>query len=162
MMTWCVSKPLMAFFSPVFLMSTSTSICFSFGLDGARGLTAFLLPRVLFRLLLRFFHPAAQLGEGRHLVALLLQVEVVDLLLGQVDDLAGLLVHRRLAVAFDGDRRHDAFFRGLAAEEIHHASEHAAELDARFLIGAHVGAERVGGEDEQGRRQARRRSGFVS
>ena len=121
---------------------------------GCRRFTAFLLSRVFLRFLLCLFHAAAQFREGRDLVALFLQIEVVHLLLGQVDDLAGLLVHGRLPVVFDGHRRQDAVFRGLAAEEVHHASEHAAELDARFLIRSHVGVERKCGRDEQGRASA--------
>src|SRR5712691_7932525 len=100
----------------------------------------------LFRFPFRFFHAPAQLGKGGDLVGLLLQVEVVDLFFAQVDDLAARVVQRGLAIAFDRDGRRHSFARRLAAEDVHHAAEHAGELDVCFFVGANVGAKRGRGK----------------
>jgi hypothetical protein len=51
---------------------------------------------------------------------------------------AGAVVHRRLAVLVDRGARFAAFLRGLAAKQIEHPSEHALELDGRFVACFHV------------------------
>ena len=111
------------------------------------------LLRVLLGFLLRLLHPPAQLGERGDLVALLLQIQVVDLLLREVDDLFRRVGGSGLAVALDGDRGRHAFTRRLAAEHVEHAAEHAGELDVRFLVGADVGAKRIRGQDQAGHDQ---------
>src|SRR5687768_17345240 len=73
---------------------------------------------VLFCFFLRFFQPPPQLFEGRVLVLLLLEIEVVHLLFCKINDLAVAVVHRRLAVPFDGGRRDNAFAGRFAAEEV--------------------------------------------
>ena len=100
-----------------------------------------LFARALLGLALRVFHLLAQLGERRDLVGLLLDVEVVDLLFGQVDDLAGRIRHRRLAIALDGNHRRDAFARALAAEHVDELADRAAKLELDTLIGADVGGQ---------------------
>jgi len=59
---------------------------------------------------------AAQFGKRGDGVALLLQIDVVDLLFAEVDDLFRGVGGRRLAVALEGDRRRGPFARRLAAE----------------------------------------------
>src|SRR5262249_54481957 len=79
--------------------------------------------------------------------------EVVDLLFGEIDDLAALLIERDLAIAFDDHRGGDTFAGGAAAEHLHHAAEHAGELDLGFLVGLHVSANRVRGQQPRQQRQ---------
>src|SRR5712691_8863596 len=92
--------------------------------------------RVLLRPLLLFLPAATQLGECRHLVGLFLEIEVVHLLFGEIDDLSIVLVQRGLAIALHDHRRRDAFPGALATEQVHHPPEHSRELDARLLVGA--------------------------
>src|SRR6185436_2969717 len=113
------------------------------------------LARLFLGLLPRLFHLLAQLRKRGDLVGLLLQVEVVNLLFVQVDDLAGRVVQRRLAIALDRHGRGDALARRLAAEQVDHPAEHAGELDTGLLIGANVGAEVGRGQNESAKGEDR-------
>jgi len=97
-----------------------------------------------------FLELLADLGEGEDLVALVLEVDLVDLLLGKVHDLARVVPERGLAVALDGHGADDALLGRLAAEETHHLAHHPFELDERLLPGLHVGASRRGADEQTG------------
>src|SRR5204862_5167613 len=84
---------------------------------------ALLFRCLILRLLAGLAHLLPQLLERRDLVGLLLHVEVVDLLFGQIDDLTRRLIHRRLAVAFDRRGSDDPFPRRLPAAHVEHLAE---------------------------------------
>jgi len=93
-----------------------------------------------------------ELGEGRHAVGLLLEVEVVDLFLGEVHDLSGVLADHEPPVADHGGLRHDAFLCGLAAEELQDPAERPAQPDPGVLLGLDPGlAERRHAQAERHR-----------
>jgi hypothetical protein len=100
----------------------------------------------------------AQLLEGLHPVGLLLEVELIDLLLGEIDDLPGLVRESRLPVALHDDRRDDALLGSLAAEHPAHPAEHALEPDERLFFCLHVGPYLQGDADDESDRQAARDS----
>src|SRR4029078_11827279 len=93
-----------------------------------------------------FAHAAAELLEGGHGVGLLLDVELVHLLLGQVDDGTGPVVQGRLAIPFHRDLLLDPFLRGLAEEEVQQA---ALELDRRLVARLAFRKGRRGGQRDE-------------
>ena len=107
------------------------------------------------RLLLRFAQPLAQLLERRHLVRLLLHVEVVDFLFFQVDDAAGHLVDFDLAIPLDGVGGFDAFFHGFSTKHSGHSSQHAFELELRLIARLDICGQRHrrGGDHRHGQRE---------
>jgi len=60
------------------------------------------LRRVLLGALPVLFHLPAQFGEGGHAVGPVAQIEVVDLLLGEIDEVGGVARRAHLAVALHG------------------------------------------------------------
>ena len=143
------AKPLMVLAAPVDLVTTSILVLG--GLLAALGGLLFLLLRLralLSYLLLRLAHPAAQLLEGGHLVRLVLEVDVVHLLLGQVDELAAVAAGRQHPVAFHRNLGDDALPGRLAPEHVEHAAEPTGELDLPLLLGLDVGVDRGTAADD--------------
>ena len=155
-MTCLASWPAIARVWPVSFTSKSTSYSlagFSWGCCGSSRPSALAASRCAFSCASR--SRLLQLVERRHLVGLLLHVEVVDFLFFQVDDAAGHLVELDLAIALDGVGGFDAFFRGFSTKHPGHSSQHAFELELRLIARLDIGGQRHRRGGDQAPRPAR-------
>src|SRR5690606_34591732 len=109
----------------------------------------------LLRFGLRLLELGAELLERLYAVLAPTHVEVVDAPFVEVDDLAGLVVRRRLARALDGDGRLDALARITAAEEPDDAAQEPFERERRLFPGLHVGLQRRRDESRDKNRKCR-------